>query len=313
MTTHAWNPTDRDRLISRWVKFDGHKQSWVADQLDMNQSTVSRIVDRYERWIAHGGPAQQGALNRDERLRAQVWLTYERNESIIASCLRLAGEMERMSDTTRSTIKHYCSEPSREIEVRTENSIRDNTAKANSYLNLAHRVGENQLKLLEKYDLPALEPFTLDQSEYSQALADARSGFQSGNSPFESVPTDCSRHTPCAVETLARSASEGRPSSMPNDSVPELDLASSLHPSVSPSPGHDSMLSMHNQEPAQSHPTPAHTITSVEISPHKKPSVHAYASPQIPPEPTDQLTPILDATTHQPPPPIRLQIPLAIT
>src|SRR5262249_5890915 len=93
-TLRPWIPSDRDRIIYRWVKFDGHKQSWVADQLGMNQSTVSRIVDRYERWVAHGGPAQQGALNRDERLRAQVWLTYERNESIIASCMRLAGEME---------------------------------------------------------------------------------------------------------------------------------------------------------------------------------------------------------------------------
>src|SRR6476620_1945727 len=95
-----------------------------------------------------------------------------------------------MSDSSKSTTKHYCSEPSREIEVRTENSIRDRTDKAHRYLRLAHRVGMDQLQLLEKYDLPALEPFTLDPNEYSQALADARSGFQSGNSPFESVPTN---------------------------------------------------------------------------------------------------------------------------
>src|SRR4051812_44868682 len=123
MTTRTWTPSDRDRMIYKWVKFDGQKQSWVAQQLDLHQSTVSRIIDRYDRWIAHGGPAQQGALNRDERLRAQVWLTFERNESMIAACLRMADEMERLSDTTKSTTKHYCSEPSREIEVKTENSI----------------------------------------------------------------------------------------------------------------------------------------------------------------------------------------------
>src|SRR3954465_12077523 len=147
-TARPWIPSDRDRLIYRWCKFDGHKQSWVADQLGMNQSTVSRIADRYEPWIARAGPAQQGALNRDERLRAQVALTFERNEWIITSSFRMAGEMERLSDTSRSTTKHYCSEPSREIEVKTENSIRDNTAKAHRYLSLAHRVGKHQLDLL---------------------------------------------------------------------------------------------------------------------------------------------------------------------
>src|SRR4051794_19952595 len=157
-TPNTWNPSDRDRMIYKWVKFDSHKQSWVADQLDLNQSTVSRIIDRYERWIAHGGPVQQGALNRDERLRAQVWLTHERNEWIIASAMRMAGEMEHMSDATKSTTKRNSSDPSREIEVRTENSIRDRTATVCRYLRLAWRVGMDQVKLVEKYDLPALEP-----------------------------------------------------------------------------------------------------------------------------------------------------------
>ena len=31
--TRTWTPSDRDRMIYKWVKFDGHKQSWVADQL----------------------------------------------------------------------------------------------------------------------------------------------------------------------------------------------------------------------------------------------------------------------------------------
>jgi hypothetical protein len=290
-TSRSWSPSDRDRLIYRWVKFDGHKQSWVADQLGMNQSTVSRIVDRYERWIAHGGPVREGGLSRDERLRAQIWLTYERNESIITSALRMASEMEQMSDSSKSTTKHYCSEPSREIEVRTENSIRDRTDKACRYLRLAYRVGMDQLQLLEKYDLPALEPFTLDPNEYSEALADSRSGLQSGASPFEYVRAD---------KTYSDK------SQIPN---PKSEFSSAPPPplSTSPTPAFiDSMHAVHNQQPTISSSTSADTITSVEIAPHKKPSAHAYALPLNPPKPTDPFDPILDATTHQPPPPIRI-------
>ena len=102
--SRPWTPSDRDRMIYRWVKFDGHKQSWVAQQLEINQSTVSRVVERYERWVAHGGPAQQGALTRDERLRAQRWLTYERNEWMLTSALRMASEMERMSESRQTEL-----------------------------------------------------------------------------------------------------------------------------------------------------------------------------------------------------------------
>ena len=77
-----WTPTDRDRLIFNWVKFEGHTQSWVAEQLELSQSTVSRIIERYERWIAHGGPGLNGGLDHEEQVRYQRWLTYERNERI---------------------------------------------------------------------------------------------------------------------------------------------------------------------------------------------------------------------------------------
>src|SRR5207249_2250840 len=153
-------PTDRERMIFQWVKFDGHTQAWVAQQLDMHQSTVSRIVERYERWIARGGPSQEGALSHEERVRAQRWLTYERNEWIITSALRLAGEMERGIDATRSNITHHASQPSKELLVRTEHFVLDRSGMANRYLRLAHRVGMDQLKLLEKEPLPALEPLT---------------------------------------------------------------------------------------------------------------------------------------------------------
>src|ERR1051325_8322342 len=102
-----WSPTDRERMIFQWVKFDGHTQAWVGQQLGMHQSSVSRIIERYERWIARGGPSREGALSHDERVRAQRWLTYERNEWIVASALRLAGEMEQAIDTSKSNITHH--------------------------------------------------------------------------------------------------------------------------------------------------------------------------------------------------------------
>ena len=199
-TTNAsrpWSPTDRDRMIYRWVKFDGHKQAWVAQQLDLHQTTISRIVDRYERWIAHGGPAQQGGLSHDERRRAQRWITFERNEWLLASAMRLAGEMERAIDTSKSNIKTYASEPSREVEVRTEHSVLDRSGLAARYLRLAFRINMEQQKLVEQADLPALDPLTLDINEFSQATADSRSGFQRqlplrsrshGTSRFRQIP-----------------------------------------------------------------------------------------------------------------------------
>ncbi|HEY2413346.1 MAG TPA: hypothetical protein VGI40_13935, partial [Pirellulaceae bacterium] len=52
--------------------------------------------------------------------------------------------------------------------------------------------------------------------------------------------------------------------------------------------------------------TSAATATSLEIAPDKKPSVHAYALQQNPPEPTDHCDPILEVAARQSPPPIRI-------
>ena len=54
---------------------EGQTQSWVAAQFGINQATVSRIVQRYERWQAHAQEREGGRLDRSERLRAQRWLT----------------------------------------------------------------------------------------------------------------------------------------------------------------------------------------------------------------------------------------------
>jgi hypothetical protein len=137
----------------------------VANKLNMHQSTVSRIVERYERWIARGGPARRGGISHDERLRSQRWLTYERNEWVISSALRLAGEMERAIETSRSNIKRHASDPARELEVRTEYKMLDRSGIAARFLRLAHRVGMDQLELVEHEPLADLDPLTIDEAE----------------------------------------------------------------------------------------------------------------------------------------------------
>src|SRR5689334_15040305 len=89
-----WTPDGDAHLIYQWVKFEGKTQSWVASALGVNQSTISRVIQRYERWQAHAKERENGRLDHAERLRAQRWLTYERNELIAASCLRIAKELE---------------------------------------------------------------------------------------------------------------------------------------------------------------------------------------------------------------------------
>src|SRR3954468_13399862 len=74
-----WQPDGDAHLIFRWVKFEGKTQSWVASAFGINQSTVSRIIQRYDRWQARAKEREDGRLDRTERLRAQRWLTFERN------------------------------------------------------------------------------------------------------------------------------------------------------------------------------------------------------------------------------------------
>src|SRR5215813_9508165 len=102
-----WQPDGDAHLIYRWVKFEGKSQSWVASAFSVHQSTISRIIQRYERWQAHAKERENGRLDHAERLRAQRWLTFERNELILASCLRIAHEMEGTLDTSRSTITRH--------------------------------------------------------------------------------------------------------------------------------------------------------------------------------------------------------------
>src|SRR5262249_2655585 len=125
--TFRWSPDGDAHLIYQWVKFEGKTQSWVASAFGINQSTVSRILPRYDRWQAHAKDRENGRLDHAERLRAQRWLTYERNELIVASCMRIANELEGSIDASKSTILHHASDPTREIEVRTQHLSMDRT------------------------------------------------------------------------------------------------------------------------------------------------------------------------------------------
>jgi hypothetical protein len=168
----AWSPDDRDHLVYQWVKFDGHKQSWVAQQLNINQTTVSRIVQRYERWQAHAQPGADGRLDPAEQLRAQRWLTYQRNEIILASALRIAAEMEGFVDVSKSTI-HRPLTTNQESDIRTVHATVDRTGGAARFLRLAFRINMEQLKLVEKEPLAPLAPLTADDfdDETQRAIA----------------------------------------------------------------------------------------------------------------------------------------------
>jgi hypothetical protein len=160
-----WQPSDRDHLIFQWVKFEGQRQTWVAQQFNIDQSTVSRIIQRYERWQAHAQPGDAGRLAHAERLRAQRWLTYERNELMLAACLRIAGDVEGFADVSKSTVFHAASQPNKELEVRTQHARIDRSGVAARFLRLAFRINMEQLKLVELDPLPPLPPLSPDEIE----------------------------------------------------------------------------------------------------------------------------------------------------
>src|SRR5206468_8255773 len=155
-----WSPTNDDHQIFEWVKMQGKTQSEVAGMFGIDQSTVSRIIQRYERWQAHAKDRENGRLDRQERLRAQRWLTYERNELILASCLRIAHEMEGFTELSKSTICRPIDQPSKQSEVRTEDRVIDRHGVAARFLRLAWRINMDQLKLVSLLEPPSAAPLT---------------------------------------------------------------------------------------------------------------------------------------------------------
>src|SRR5262245_17451286 len=111
-----YQPSRDELLISAFAKFQGKTQSEVGSFFGINQSTVSRIIHRIERWQAHAKARENGRLDPHERLAAQRWLTYERNELILASCLRIAHEMESFTELSKSTISRPASDPTQETK-----------------------------------------------------------------------------------------------------------------------------------------------------------------------------------------------------
>jgi hypothetical protein len=159
----TWQPDAKDHLVFQWIKFEGKRQTWVAAQLGISQATVSRIVERYERWQAHAREREGGRLDPTERRRTQRWLTYERNEVILASALRIAGEMEGFADVSKSVITRPLSQPGQEREMRTEMSVVDRHGIAARFLRLAFRINMEQLKLVEQVSPPM--PESLSEEE----------------------------------------------------------------------------------------------------------------------------------------------------
>jgi hypothetical protein len=146
------------------VKFEGHTQGEVASMQRLSQPTVSRIIDRYERWQAHADPREGGRLDPAERLRAQRWLTYERNELILGSALRIAKAVEGKTDLWK-TVRIEPGDPYRtdKASVRDETTMIDRTGVAARFLRLAFKVNMEQLVLVEKNPPPLPEPLNEEE------------------------------------------------------------------------------------------------------------------------------------------------------
>ena len=166
-----WQPGERDHLAYEWTRFRGKPQWWVAHELGVDQSTVSRIVARYEKWLAHSQPGESGQLAPAERQRVQRWLTYERNERILASALRIAGDMESLTDVSRSVVSRPMGEPDAEREVRTYHSVLDRSGLAARFLRLAFQINMQQLKLTEQEPLEPLSPLSDDEQLADESLS----------------------------------------------------------------------------------------------------------------------------------------------
>jgi|GEM_PF-2972180 len=152
----------RDDLIYQWVMFDGKSQTEVGSMLGLSQGTVSRALRRYERRQAHLGPREGGRLDPQEQLRVQRWLTYERNERILRSCLRIATEVEGFVDVSKSTV-HKDGLAGAGNEIRTVHATLDRSGTAARFLRLAFRINMEQLELVEMEPLTPLPPLSADE------------------------------------------------------------------------------------------------------------------------------------------------------
>jgi hypothetical protein len=280
-------------MIFRWVKFEGYSQSWVGQQFEMHQSTVSRIVQRYEKWIAHGGPQSEGSLTHDERLRTQHWMTYERNEWILSSALRIAGQMEQALDTSKSVISHAAAHPSRETLVRTESRLIDRSGIAARFLRLAHRVNMDQLALVAQPPLPSLEPLSEDE----MAIEETPIARSPRREPLDELPEELSEELPVQLseepdamrdDALDDRRDDARESAVPCESG---DRPGESQPPGTPDPWEapsepdplEAMHGVHNPSARKTHLTAEEPATYSENEPPKKPLAAAYPVASQPP------------------------------
>ena len=284
-----WSPSDNDHLIFRWVKLDGESQSWVADQFGISQSTVSRIVQRYERWQAHAEEREGGRLDHTERLRYQRWLTSERNEQIIASCLRIAQKLEGFIDSSRSTTLHAQRYPADQTKVRTEHFTIDRTASVCRFLRLAHRINMDQLKLAQLAPPPPPNPLSVGELADEQreiaaiqddfAAAQRRSAEQLAQEQVQ--PQEDLKYLQELEEAERRELEQQLACAPPSD--PEL--VTRVHPGNAPprgsslvEPANAELSPTLNLEPETLNSTPHHSPAPVHNL-HSEPTSQIAATP----------------------------------
>ena len=123
---------------------------------------MSRVIERYERWQAHAEPGDSGRMTPEERRRAQRWATYERNEVIMQSALRMAYDLEGSIDVSKSTSRRK-ELVGRELETSTTWSRLDRSGTCCRFLRLAFRVNMEQLKLVDAEPLEQLGPVEVEE------------------------------------------------------------------------------------------------------------------------------------------------------
>ena len=202
----AWAPNRDDQSIHEWVMLKGESQSFVAELFGISQPTVSRIVERYEKWRAHAEPREDGGLDPAERVRAQRMLTYERNERIIRNCLRLAGEVERCVEVSSSTSAAPEGGLAGMREIRVANKMLERTGMASRFYRLAHRVGMEQLELVEQE--PAVMPVALSDEEEAEQEAQAAADRAELQAVQERHEEEVKRNEKSLEERLAQAEQE---------------------------------------------------------------------------------------------------------
>ena len=259
MTTAIWSPSSHDHLLYQWVKLEGRSQRDAASMLGISQATVSRMLQRYERWQAHAADREGGRLDHSERFRAQRWQTFECNQLILASCLRIASEMEGFTDVSKSTVQRS-SHGGDEKNICTQHSTIDRSGIASRFLRLAFRINMEQFRLASLDPAPLPNPLTpeeiADQERASAAIA-ADVGWAPPTDPADDV-SRAPRTEPADHEAWHPTAT---PLDSPTTSITSnKSQATSITHSPPPSPSDAPTSSI---APTHHAPTPIHPVNQM--------------------------------------------------